>query len=226
MAPFVEKSNRILGTPLGLAPRGLVLLAAVLLLSSFAAPLWKMTMFAPQYQDGLRLEIYSYKLSGGNQGQDVKEINLLNHYIGMKHLDSEDFPEFKWLPFAIGALALLFLRAAIFGTAGHLLDVGVLFVYFSLFSLWTFAHKLWAYGHDLATSAPVKVPPFMPPVFGSKQLANFEVYSYPALASYALVGAAVVLALAFALAWRSGHQAGGAVPGERGLAEGAAPASR
>ena len=31
----------------------------------------------------------------------------------------------------------------------------------------------------LAPTAAVKVPPFMPPMFGYKQLANFEVYSYP-----------------------------------------------
>ena len=163
-------------------------------------------MFAPQYPDGLRLDIYSYKLEGGNRGQDVREINVLNHYIGMKDLSTEDFTEFKWLPFVIGALALLFLRAAVFGTAGHLLDVGVLFAYFSAFSLWSFAYKLWAYGHNLAPTAPVKVPPFMPPLFGGKQLANFEVYSYPALASYALGAAALALATAFYLAWREGHR--------------------
>ena len=43
-------------------------------------------MFAPQYPDGLRLDIYSHKLEGGSSGQDVKEINVLNHYIGMHDL--------------------------------------------------------------------------------------------------------------------------------------------
>ncbi len=206
MTPFVEKSNRILWSSLGLGPRGLVLLAALLLLPAYASPLWKMTMFAPQYQDGLRLEIYSYKLEGGNRGQDVKEINVLNHYIGMKDLTTEDFTEFKWLPFVIGALALLFLRAAVFGTVGNALDVAVLFVYFSLFSLWSFAYKLWSYGHTLAPTAAVKVPPFMPPLFGGKQLANFEVYSYPGLASYALGAAAVALLAALFLSWRKARR--------------------
>jgi hypothetical protein len=206
VTPFIEKSNRVLAAPLGLGPRGLVLLAALLLLPIYAAPLWKMTMFAPQYQDGLRLDIYSYKLEGGNRGQDVKEINVLNHYIGMKDLATEDFTEFKWLPFVVGALALLFLRAAVFGTVGHVLDVAVLFVYFSLFSLWSFAYKLWSYGHNLAPTAAVKVPPFMPPLFGGKQLANFEVYSYPGLASYALGAAAVALVAALILSWRSARR--------------------
>ena len=210
MTPFIEKSNRILGSPLGLGPRGLILLAALLLLPAYTSPLWKMTMFAPQYQDGLRLEIYSYKLVGGNHGQDVKEINVLNHYIGMKDLSTEDFDEFKWLPFVIGALALLFLRAVVFGTVGHVLDVTVLYVYFSLFSLWSFAYKLWSYGHNLAPTAAVKVAPFMPPVFGGQQLANFEVYSYPGLASYALGAAALALVAALYLSWRSASREAGA----------------
>jgi hypothetical protein len=211
--PFIEKSSRILGTPLGLGPRGLVLLAALLLLPAYVAPLWKMTMFAPQYQDGLRLEIYSYKLEGGNRGQDVREINVLNHYIGMRDLVTEDFTEFKWLPFVIGGMALLFLRAVVFGTVGHLLDVAVLFGYFSLFSLWSFAYKLWSYGHNLAPTAAVKVQPFMPPLMGGKQLANFEVYSYPALASYALGGAALALFLSLVLSWRSASRQAAAAAG-------------
>ena len=206
MKTFVEKSNRILAAPLKLGPRGLVLLAALLLLPAYGAPLWNMTMYAPQYPEGLRLHIYSYKLEGGRQGLDEREINVLNHYIGMKDLSTEDFTEFKWLPFVVGALGLLFLRAAVFGSVGSALDVTVLFFYFTLFSLWSFAYKLWMYGHNLSPGAPVKVAPFMPPLFGGKQLANFEVYSYPGLAAYGLVAAGAVLAVALVLAWRTARR--------------------
>jgi hypothetical protein len=212
---FIEKSDRILKSPLGLGPRGLLLLASLLLVPALVSPLWRLTMFAPQYQEGLRLEIYSYKLEGGNHGQDAKEINLLNHYIGMKDLVAEDFTEFLWLPFAVGAFGLLFLRTVVLGTLGHLVDVTVLFVYFASFSLWSFAHKLWWYGHNLDPTAAVKVPPFMPPLLGGKQLANFEVYSYPALASYALGGAFLALLLSLVLSWRAARRAGrvaGAAP--------------
>src|SRR5512147_67700 len=124
----MQRTNRFFELSLSLRERGLVVAAALLLGSIYLLPLWNMTMFAPQYQDGLRLDIYSYKLEGGNKGQDVKEINILNHYIGMKDLVTEDFTEFKWLPFVVGPLGLLFLRAVVFGTVGHLLDVTVLFV--------------------------------------------------------------------------------------------------
>jgi hypothetical protein len=161
-----------------------------------------MTMFAPQYPDGLRLHIYSYKLDGGNGGQDVKEINVLNHYIGMRDLVTEDFTEFKWIPFVVGALGLLFLRTAVQGKMTHLVDVLVLYLYFGLFALWSFGYKMWSYGHSLSPSAAVKVPPFTPPLFGYKKLANFEVYSYPAVGSYTLGLVAAILMLAMVVAWR------------------------
>ena len=179
--------------------RLLILAATLLLAATYVFPLWNLTMFAPQYPDGLRLDIYSYTLVGGNNGQDVREINVLNHYIGMRDLVNEEFTEFQWMPFVIGALGLLLLRTAVYATTGSLLDVTMLFVYFGVFSLWSFGYKLYRYGHDLAPNAAVKVDPFMPPMFGYQQIANFEVYSYPRPASYAM-GAVIVLLIG-ALAW-------------------------
>jgi copper chaperone NosL len=201
MRPFVAKSNRLLQAPLGVAPRLLLVVAALLLVLTYVLPLWDMTMFAPQYGGGLRLHIYSHQLVGGNGGQDLKEINLLNHYIGMHELSEQSFTEFMWMPFIIGALGLLFLRAAVFATIGHLVDVTVMFAYFGLFSLYSFAHKLWAYGHELAPDAAVKVPGFMPPAFGGKQIANFEVYSYPGAGTYAFLAVGAALVAALVVAW-------------------------
>lgn len=207
---FDPLSHRLQAT-VGSAPRLLLVVAALCLVPVYLAPLWNMTMFAPQYPDGLVLDIYSYQLAGGNAGQDIKEINVLNHYIGMRDIVQEDFTEFKWLPFVVGALALLLLRAAVHGQLAHLLDVTVLFLYFAGFSLWSFGWKLWRYGHDLAATAAVTVEPFMPPMFGHKKLANFDVYSYPSLASYSLGVAAVLVIVALWLGWR-GTRGGSKVP--------------
>ena len=198
----IEKVNRFLDSPLDVGPRILLVLAFLCLVPTYFTPLYNMTMFAPQYQEGLRLDIYSYKLVGGNSGQDVKEINVLNHYIGMRDLVTEDFTEFNWLPFAIGIFGLLFLRAAVLGKTSHLVDVTVLYVYFGLFALWSFGYKMYHYGHTLDPKAAVRVDPFMPPMFGFKKLANFEIYSYPQLGSYALALGALVLLAALVLAWR------------------------
>ncbi len=206
MRDFLKRANAFLDAPLDLGPRVMVLCAALALIPTFTSPLYTMTMFAPQYPDGLRLFIYSYKLVGGNGGQDVKEINVLNHYIGMRDLATEDFGEFKWMPFVIGAFSLLFLRTVVMGRLTHLVDSVVLFVYFGAFALWSFGYKMWSYGHNLAPTAAVKVAPFMPPMYGYKQLANFEVYSYPALGSYALGASALLLILGFVWAARSARR--------------------
>jgi hypothetical protein len=199
MKMFLDRTNRFLDEPLDLGPRLLMLAAVACLVATFVLPLWNLTMFAPQYPGGLRLDIYSYTLQGGNSGQDVKEINVLNHYIGMRDLTVDDFTEFKWMPFVTGGLGLLILRAIVHGRIADLVDVAVLFGYFSAFSLWSFGYKLYRYGHDLDPTAAVQVPPFMPPMFGYQQIANFEVYSYPRAASYAL--AAVVAMLVGGLIW-------------------------
>jgi len=210
MRVWIEKVNRFVDGPLDVGPRVLLLLAVLLLLPAYLTPLYDMTMFAPQYPDGLRLHIYSYKLEGGNAGQDITEINVLNHYIGMKDLVVEDFTEFKWMPFVVGIFGLLFLRAAVLGKVSHLVDVLVLYVYFGLFSLWSFAYKMYWYGHNLDPKAAVRVDPFMPPLFGYKQLANFEVYSYPGPGSYALGAVAVCLLVATVMAWRGWRRERGA----------------
>ena len=206
MQALIEKTNRFLEIPLGVAPRSMVLLAFLLLIPSYLFPLYDMTMFAPQYSEGLRLHIYSYKLEGGNAGQDVKEINVLNHYIGMKDLSTDEFTEFKWIPFVVGAMGLLFLRAAALGKMAHLVDVLVLYLYFGLFALWSFGYKMYWYGHHLDPTASVRVAPFTPPLFGYKKLANFEVYAYPGLGSYALALVALLLTVALFLAWRSSRR--------------------
>jgi predicted tellurium resistance membrane protein TerC len=96
----------------------------------------------------------------------------------------------------------LLLRATVLGTVKELVDATMVFVYFGGFSLWSFAFKLYRYGHDLAPNAAVKVAPFMPPVFGYQQIANFEVYSYPRAGSYVLMTVGLLLIAAIWLAWR------------------------
>jgi len=204
MRRLLDTLNRHLDFRLGLTPRLLLIAAAALIGITLLLPLWNLTMFAPQYPDGLRMDIYSHKLEGGRNGQDVKEINVLNHYIGMHDLSNEDFTEFKWMPFSLGVLALLMLRSAVHGSMASLVDAVVLFGYFGAFSLWSFAFKMYSYGHNLAPGAPVKVPPFTPPLFGYQQIANFEVYSYPRAGTYLLLAAGASLLAALAVAWRSG----------------------
>jgi hypothetical protein len=214
MKGLLAKASSFFDTRIDLRGRIAVILAAVLLLPTFYLPLWHMTLYSNQFPDGLALHIYSTTLEGERtpNRDDLKEINSLNHYIGMRPLKEEDFTEFKWIPFVIGGVMLLALRAAVLGKMSKLVDLFVLFTYFGLFSLWTFYHKLFLYGHELDPTAAVKVPPFTPPIFGHTTMANFEVYSYPGWGSYCMGVAALVLLLAMWLSRRAGEAGAKVLP--------------
>ena len=67
-------------------------ICSILLIAVLFKPIWKIELSAPQYPEGLMMQI-----SANGLGGDVAIINGLNHYIGMKTLHNEDFIEFKIL---------------------------------------------------------------------------------------------------------------------------------
>ena len=89
-----------------------MVLASILLVSLFFLPMWNITLLAPQYPDGVEMHIYINKIGGSSPGT-LQNVNILNHYIGMKTIHNEEFIEFKILPYLIGAFAGLCLIVAI-----------------------------------------------------------------------------------------------------------------
>lgn len=199
-------SNK-LENPLNLRSRMILILAVAVMIPTFFMPLWSLKFWSYQYPDGLNLYIYSHKLAGGDEGNDLREINILNHYIGMAELQEEDFLELKWIPLGLGIFILLALRAVIFGKIGKVLDLFMLFSYFGMFGLWSFWYKLHYYGHNLNPLASVKIKPFTPPIFGFAQVGQFKVWSYPGMASYALLMFGSLLLLSMALSLKRKDQA-------------------
>jgi copper chaperone NosL len=194
---MISKFYEFLGRPMLFPARIALALLVVPLGLAFAQPLWRISMTAPQYPKGLSMDIYAYKLVGGNDGQDINEINTLNHYIGMRKLDAAASADLDWIPFALGALMLLTLRCAAIGNVRDLVDLLVMTGYVSAFAFGRFVYRLWVFGHDLDPHAPVKVKPFLPVIFGHKTVANFETFSYPQAGSVLMAVFAVgVLSLA------------------------------
>jgi len=199
--------NDIFARPASIVARIVLFVSIFSVWFAFKQPLWTLSFTSNQYPDPLRMSIYVNRLEGQKTDlrDDLREINSLNHYIGMKPLAPEEFPEFTWLPFAVGLFVLLILRAVVFGTLRDSIDIAVLYLYFGLYSAWDFYHRLWTYGHELSPDAPIKVDLFTPPLYGTKQIANFSVDSYPGGGAIALAvfGALIYLALviAFLTAW-------------------------
>jgi copper chaperone NosL len=196
--------HRIMDRPVSRTGRRLLLAAIMVLLLGAALPLWRISLVAPQYAEGLTLDMYAYQIVAGHNGQDLAEINTLNHYIGMKPIAQADFLEMKVLPFAIGAFSLLALRAVVIGRIVSLVDLAVLFLYFGAFSLGSFAYRLYSYGHHLDPRAPMKIEPFMPVLAGSQRIANFVQTSLPLAGTICM---AAFLLLLLAALWSSVREA-------------------
>ena len=199
MRLYIDAFYDFLGRPLDKRLRPLLALLVVPLVFALTQPLWRISMEAPQYPAGLYMDVYAYKVEGGNDGQHLQEINTLNHYIGMHRLDAAAFVDTAWIPFALGALAIFALRVAAIGSVRGLVDLAVMTAYVSLFAFGRFVYMLYTFGHHLDPTAPVKVAPFMPAVVGTKQIANFTTHSLPQLGSLLLgvfvTGLFVVLVL-------------------------------
>lgn len=205
---MIDRFYAYLDTPIRMPVRIVLAALIVPLLLSYVTPMWRISMYAPQYPKGLFLDIYSYKLEAGNEGQHLQEINTLNHYIGMKHLDRTELSDLDWLPFGFGLLALLAMRVAAIGTTRSLIDLTVVNLYVCTFAFARFIYRLYLYGHDLAPDAPVKIQPFTPAIFGSKQIANFTTHSFPSIGGYLIfVYAAGVTVLTVAYLYAGRRQA-------------------
>ena len=77
--------------------RILLAIAALAMASGYYLPLWEIQLWAPQYPEGLNMKIWLNHLSGAF---DI--INGLNHYIGMKQIKQEMFPEFHYMGYVLG----------------------------------------------------------------------------------------------------------------------------
>jgi hypothetical protein len=203
MRDFLNRIPELIDRDIPDRGRLLLLVGSVLLAVSIFLPLWQIHLVAPQYQEGLDLYIHSYTLEAGNDGQDLTEINNLNHYIGMQPIEEEDFAEMTFIPFLLGGFSLLALRAAFFGTVKSAIDTLVLFVYFGAFSMWRFYYQLYTYAHNLDPRAPMDIEPFTPILLGWKQIANFTQYSFPREGTALLLGAALCFGAAIWMGVRS-----------------------
>lgn len=176
--------------------RVLVAVAALLMVSAYFVPLWQILMWAPQYPEGLEMDIWINNITG-----DVKVISALNHYIGMKHIEVEMFPEFEYMIYIVGFLigfgliaALVNRRAMLWAFCLLLIGTGIA----ALVDFWLWGYD---YGHNLDPTAAINIPgmTYQPPLIGTKQLLNFTAFSGPDLGGWIFMasGALIIGTLVF-----------------------------
>ncbi len=177
-------------------PKILIILGSVLLLGTFLSPIWRITLEAPQYPGGITMYIWINKISG-NQPGTLQNINILNHYIGMKMIEPESIPELKYFPKVIIGLAMLGIVFGFINNKKLFLVWGMIIIILGILGIYDFYLWEYDYGHNLADDAAIKIPgqSYQPPLFGSKMLLNFNAISYP---YYGSIFIGLSLALSFA----------------------------
>ncbi len=178
-----------------MAWRTLLVLGVALMAWSFFAPLWWVSLKAPNYPeasfpDGVKIHMHWNAVRNGCTliPQDevdeeepldcVEEMNTINHYIGMHPIEKGAQLEFAAAPYLFVAFGLMALAALFYSgplwwlllVPGIMLPVGFIVD----FSAW-----LWWFGHNLNDWAAFTVKPFMPTVFGEGKVAQFSTYAYP-----------------------------------------------
>lgn len=146
-------------------------------------PIWRIEIWAPQYPEGLSMQISASQIYG-----NVAQINILNHYIGMKKIVPEQIPELSLIPWL---LAFVLILGMIVVLIGRLFLAKIWFGLVSVLSaagLADFYRWGYEYGHNLDPDAPIKIPglSYQPPLLGFKQILNIEAYSIPDWGAYAL----------------------------------------
>ncbi len=168
--------------------RILVLISAVILLGVFFFPIWKIDLEAPQFPEGIGLRIWVNQITGYKEF-DLRNINGLNHYIGMKKIEPESIPELKIMPYIIAGFILLGLIAAALKNR-KIVSAWILLFLITL-GIGFYDYYMWGYdyGHNLDPKAAIRVPglTYQPPLIGSKQLLNMNAQSFPDIGTYIIV---------------------------------------
>jgi nitrous oxidase accessory protein len=162
------------------------LLAAALVALSSALPLWTMTMRAPQYPKGLRLEAFGSGMVG-----DVPELNIINHYVGMLPIDPHPSVETAVYPVALTIIVALCVLSPLHRWARRLAIAAAIAMPLGI--LIDIQWWLYSYGHSLDPKAPIRLEPFTPLVVGSSTLGNFVTSSMFSWGTVCLLAAAAVL---------------------------------
>jgi hypothetical protein len=193
-----------------------VAIAALSMGLVFVFPLWRITLEAPQYPEGLGLLIRVNTITG-MKPHDLQNINGLNHYVGMDRIEPESFAELKYMPWIVVGLMILGLTAAATGSRKVLAGWAAIFAVTAVVGLADFYKWEYEYGHNLDPTAAIKVPglAYQPPLIGSKKLLNFTAHSWPGTGGLIVIGAFGVAVLAAVSEVRHGR---------RGVAAGRRPA--
>ncbi len=156
-----------------LLPTVIFMAARILLLISIFFPYWHMELVAPQYPNGLFLTAYVNNLTG-----DVREIDGLNHYIGMRPLGEAAAFERTASVWMIIAMFLLVESAAVIHSKWAVL-LALPAISFPIGFIVDLHFWMKTFGLNLDPSAPLSssIKPFVPTVIGEGGIGQFKTFA-------------------------------------------------
>lgn len=168
-----------------------MIVAAVLLGGLFIFPLWNITLEAPQYPDPIGMNIWINKLTD-HKPNDIQNINLMNHYVGMKPIP-EHMDEFDIFPPVIITMLVLGLIVGFVGKRNLFLVWFVVMSALGVAGIYDFYLWEYDYGHNLSEHAAIKFldesgnpMAYQPPLIGNETILNFVARSWPRTGAYLL----------------------------------------
>lgn len=174
--------------------RIIILVCSLLMIGGYFFSVWYIDLEAPQYPEGLGLQIWVNGLRG-----DVDSINGLNHYIGMATLHTDEFPEFVILPYLLGVMIVSGVSVSLKGSRKWLFWYLVFLCLIAVVASYDFWQWEYQYGHNLDPKAAIKIPgmAYQPPFLGYKQLLNFLAGSLPDVGGYLIIMPCVLMAVTY-----------------------------
>lgn len=164
---------------------------AALVVASYFLPYWDFKLVAPQYPMGLKLQIALTGVTG-----DVKEIDILNHYIGMQSMAAAAQVEQAAAPYILSVVAIGIVLGLL--AAGKRIGWIGIIPGFALPLGFVGDTLMWMYkfGHELDPNQPINFPEFMPTLLGEGLIGQFHTTAYPAIGFYVALLGGVCVAIA------------------------------
>jgi len=193
-----------------------MIIGSALLLGLFIYPLWNVTLVAPQYPEGLGMDIYISNIEGVEKN-DISNIDNLNHYIGMKEIPKPgEMWELEVFPIVVGGMAALGVLLGFLGLFMKKIKPSIFLIWLIVMSvlgilgMYDFNEWLLDYGSNLDPKASIQLVDengapmtYKPPLFGYQKMLNFDVWSYPAKGAYFMFAGMVLVFLSYIVGNRS-----------------------
>jgi hypothetical protein len=169
--------------------------AGLLLMAAVFMPLWRMELVAPQYPEGLVLYAYGDRFEGDSESyyDDVREINGLNHYIGMKPIEPVTEMDL-FIPGMVATIAGIIAVSFIGWHRNWFRGLAIAGVWFlPIFFVADLQYWLYHYGHTMDPKAALNTGDFTPKVYGTTKVWNFHSENAFEIGFYLMVLAALTI---------------------------------